>query len=556
MQMIIVPACQSYFTFLYSTFFFLTDYNKIETMKFWCDVKTTLAAAAVLLFLAVSNSGAEDFFPLAKSDLRDKIRGGWAGQVIGCTFGGPTEFQFKSTFIPESQPISWSKDAVKWFFKKQPGLYDDIYMDLTFVEVLEKHGLDAPAGVFAEKFAKAAYPLWHANQMARYNILRGIAPPQSGHWLNNPHADDIDFQIEADFAGLMSPGMVNAAAEICDRVGHIMNYGDGYYGGLYVAAMYSLAFVENDIERIVEKALTVIPPQSLYAGTIRAVVKGHKDHPNDWIATWLAVQRTWGQDVGCPEGVFRAFNIDAKINSAWVVMGLLYGNGDFGKTLSISARCGDDSDCNPATAGGILGTMIGFSRIPESWKEGLKDIESADFAYTKTSLAEAAELSFKHALEMIRRNGGTTNGEDVRIKIQEPQAVPREAGFEGHYPVERQRLDSVLNAASRDAEFNFDGIGFVLNGAAVVSDDADKATARKADRAILRMSAEIDDLPVETIELPLADRVRRPTLFWRYQLRPGQHRVRLKLQDSFPGTEVELNDVVIYRDRPSGPPIF
>jgi hypothetical protein len=525
-------------------------------MKFRCDVKTTLAAAAVLLFLAVSNFGGEEFFPLAKSDLRDKIRGGWAGQVIGCTFGGPTEFRFNSTFIPEYQPIPWSKEAIQWFFKNQPGLYDDIYMDLTFVEVLDEHGLDAPAGLFAEKFANAAYPLWHANQMARYNILRGIAAPQSGHWLNNPHADDIDFQIEADFAGLMCPGMVNAAAEICDRVGHIMNYGDGYYGGLYVAAMYSLAFVENDIERIVEKALTVIPPQSLYAGTIRAVVQGHRDHPNDWIATWLAVQRTWGQDVGCPEGVFRAFNIDAKINSAWVVMGLLYGNGDFGKTLSISARCGDDSDCNPATAGGILGTMIGFSRIPEFWKEGLKDIESADFAYTKTSLAEAAELSFKHALEMIRRNGGTTNGEDVRIKIQEPKAVPREAGFEGHYPVERRRLDSVLNAASQDAEFNFDGIGFVLNGAAVVSDDADKATARKADRAVLRMSAEIDDLPVETIELPLADRVRRPTLFWRYRLRPGQHRVRLKLQDSFPGTEVELNDVVIYRDRPSGPPIF
>ncbi len=50
-------------------------------------------------------------------------------------------------------------------------------------------------------------------------------PPESGHWLNNPHSEDIDFQIEADFAGLMSPGMVNSAVEICDRVGHIMNYG-------------------------------------------------------------------------------------------------------------------------------------------------------------------------------------------------------------------------------------------------------------------------------------------------------------------------------------------
>jgi hypothetical protein len=524
-------------------------------MKSRRDLKVTLASAVVLLFLASANSGGEELFPLSKSALRDKIRGGWAGQVIGCTFGGPTEFRFNSTFIPVYQPISWSKDSVKWYFENQPGLYDDIYMDLTFVEALERHGLDAPAGLFAEKFAHAEYPLWHANQMARYNILNGIAPPRSGHWLNNPHAHDIDFQIEADFAGLMCPGMVNTAAEICDRVGHIMNYGDGYYGGLYVAAMYSLAFIENDIGSIVEKALAVIPPQSLYARTIRAAVQGHKDHPNDWIATWLAVQRQWGQDIGCPEGVFRAFNIDAKINSAWVVIGLLYGNGDFGKTLSISTRCGDDSDCNPATAGGILGAMIGFSRIPELWKEGLKDIDSADFVYTETSLAEAGEISFKHALEMIRRNGGETNGENVRIKIQKPRAVPLEVGFEGHYPTERRRINSVLNAVSRDIEFTFEGIGFAVNGAAAFSEEADGKMPRKADRALLRMSVEIDDLPAETIELPLADRVRRPTILWRYQLRPGPHRVRVKLQDIVPGTEVELTDIVIYGDRPAEPRI-
>ena len=95
----------------------------------------------------------------------------------------------------------------------------------------------------ARAFANAEYMLWHANQAARYNILNGMEPPASGHWENNPHADDIDFQIEADFAGLMNPGMVNSSSEVCDRVGHIMNYGDGWYGGVYVAAMYSLAFL-------------------------------------------------------------------------------------------------------------------------------------------------------------------------------------------------------------------------------------------------------------------------------------------------------------------------
>ena len=401
---------------------------------------------------------------LPRSALLDKIKGGWAGQVIGCTFGGPTEFRYRSTFIHDYQPLSWGPEALLWYFENAPGLYDDIYMDLTFVEVLEEIGLDAPAEAFAERFARAGYMLWHANQMARYNILNGIAPPQSGHWLNNPHADDIDFQIEADFAGLMSPGMVRAAAEVCDRVGHIMNYGDGYYGGLYVAAMYSLAFIENDIRVIVDKALRMIPPQSLYARTIRAVIDGHQENPGDWRETWFRVQKEWGEDTGCPDGVFDPFNIDARMNSAWVVLGLLYGEGDFGKTVEISTRAGDDSDCNPATSGGILGAMIGYEKIPGLWKQGLGAVENLDFEYTNISLAEAYGLTLKHALEMIKRNGGEVAAERVRIRVQTPEAVPLEVGFAGHLPKERRRLDTRLDEQNRESEFAFAGIGFVVVG--------------------------------------------------------------------------------------------
>jgi hypothetical protein len=92
-------------------------------------------------------------------------------------------------------------------------------MDLTFVEVFEKEGLDAPVASHAKAYANAGYMLWHANQAGRYNILNGIMPPESGHWRNNPHADCIDYQIESDFAGLMSPGMPNAASQISTRSG-------------------------------------------------------------------------------------------------------------------------------------------------------------------------------------------------------------------------------------------------------------------------------------------------------------------------------------------------
>lgn len=127
---------------------------------------------------------------------------------------------------------------------------------------------------FAVAFATADYNLWHANQAARYNIARGVDNP--GHWLNNPHADDIDYQIEADFAGLMNPGMPNSASQISDKVGHLMCYGDGWYGGVYVGAMYSLAFVSDDIQFIVTEALKTIPEESGFYKCIADVIEWYK----------------------------------------------------------------------------------------------------------------------------------------------------------------------------------------------------------------------------------------------------------------------------------------
>src|SRR5664279_4577266 len=205
---------------------------------------------------------AQKTITISKDVLKDKIKGGWAGQTIGVTFGGPYEFRFEGTFIGDYQPLVWNNSLVKKNMLNNAGLYDDLYMDLTFVDVFEKYGLNAPVDSFANAFAHAGYMLWHANQAGRYNILNGIKAPQSGAWQNNPHADCIDYQIESDFAGLMSPGMPNSASLISDKIGHIMNYGDGWYGGIYIGALYSLAFVSDDIDFIVSEALKSIPAQS------------------------------------------------------------------------------------------------------------------------------------------------------------------------------------------------------------------------------------------------------------------------------------------------------
>ena len=506
-------------------------------------MKKKLLITSICLFLIIgfiSSAGAKSV-TLTKQELRNKIMGGWAGQTIGCTFGGPTEFNFRATFIPDYMPIKWNEDLMKWYYENGPGLYDDIYMDLTFVQVFNDKGIDAPASDFALAFANAEYLLWHANMAARYNILNGIMPPESGNWVNNPHAEDIDFQIEADFAGLMSPGMVNASAEICDKIGHIMNYGDGWYGGVYVAAMYSLAFVSSDINYIVNEALKVIPAQSTYYQCMKDLINWHKQYPDNWKMTWFKMQEKWGEDIGCPDGVFETFNIDAKINSAWILMGLLYGDGDFGKTVDISARCGDDSDCNPASSGGILGAIIGYDKIPAFWKQGLDKVEDMDFAYTTMSLNDTYDMSFRQALQIIERNGGSVSDNSVTIDVQTPKPVALEVGFKDHYPVERRSLNTRF---VNEASFEFEGVGFEVTGRTTKTGDKDYT---------FDVEMYIDGKLVETSKLPTKYIIRKPTPFWHFQLPQAKHTVRFKILNPSRDAEIQLSDLIVYANKPAKP---
>ncbi|MBS1524717.1 MAG: ADP-ribosylglycohydrolase family protein [Bacteroidetes bacterium] len=477
---------------------------------------------------------------LTKEQLKDKIMGGWAGQTIAVTFGGPYEFRFNGTFIQDYQPLVWYDGYLKKTMLENPGLYDDLYMDLTFVDVFEKYGLDAPVDSFANAFAHAGYMLWHANQAARYNLLNGIKAPQSGYWMNNPHSDDIDYQIESDFAGLMSPAMPNTASRISDKIGHIMNYGDGWYGGVFIGAMYTLTFTSNDIQHIVNEALKTIPSKSAYYQCISDVIKWHRQYPNDWRQTWFELQKKWSSDIGCPDGVFEAFDIDSKLNSAYVVLALLYGNGDYTKTLKIAARCGQDADCNPSTVGGVLGAMLGYDKIPAYWKMGLKDAEPIDFKYTTMSLNKVYEIGFKHALENIKRNGGSVDGDKVTILTQAPKPVRLEQGFTNLVPL--QKIDLQKEVGREDLTFDFNGTGFVLRG------EAEKKNQEAPDY-VFEAEVYVDGKKTETAKLPTSFTARRQELFWRYYLPHGKHTIKVKVLNPNPDYGLEASGYLVYGNK-------
>ena len=337
-------------------------------------------------------------YSFTEEQIQDKILGGWVGQMAGVVYGAKSEFQYWGTIMPEADIIDFSALNINDAFWQ-----DDLYVEMTFLEVMETNGLNASLELLGEAFAKSEYSLDHANKQARENLQKGIAPALCGHYDNNLHCDDIDWQIEADFLGLIYGGDPMAAANRSFEIGHMICYGDGVYGGVFVSALTAAAFLTDDIYTAVEMALQAVPQDTEYKTVMSEVLDGYeKGLP--WEETWQAVQDKWGNDDRCVSYYPHGANIDAKINSAYVLMGLLYGEGDFEKSMTIAMRCGQDSDCNPSTVGGVLGTMLGYEKIPKKYKNNL-DTLTAKFSYTNYTLQNAVDTTAELFKSRLTQNG-------------------------------------------------------------------------------------------------------------------------------------------------------
>ena len=390
-------------------------------------MRRIMTALTAIILTGVIAGCAPQVRRISVSEYRDKMKAGWIGQMVGVGWGAPTEFRYKAQIIPEDKVPEWKPETVNQFGQ------DDIYVEMTFLRTLEQYGLDAPIRQAGIDFANSGYKLWHANKFGRRNLRKGIAPPDSGHPEFNRHADDIDYQIEADYAGLIAPGMPNFGIELGEKFGRLMNYGDGLYGGQFVAGMYAEAFFEDDPVSIVKAGLKCIPARSQYAETIRDVLKWHRQCPDDWEATWQKIlvkyqnhpeYRRFSCSGKTEEGVPKPFNIDAKINGAYIVMGLLYGQGDLDKTTVISMRCGLDSDCNPSNAAGILFTTVGFANLPDRFTSALDP--KGVFSHTAYNFPQLIDVSEKLVRQAVIDAGGCIEkndaGEEVLvIPVRQPK---------------------------------------------------------------------------------------------------------------------------------------
>ena len=481
--------------------------------------------------------------------LHDKIQGGWAGQMIGVSYGAPTEFRSLEK-INEGPLPEWKPDRVTNSLNQ-----DDLYVDMTFAKVLDDKGLGATTDDFGAMFRDAKYSLWHANLAARRALKRGVPATLSGTPKYNVHANDIDFQIEADFIGLMAPGLPQWTNDLAWRAGRVMNHGDGIYGGMFVSAMYGAAFFETDPHKIVSAGLAALPPQSPYARLIADVLAWHDRNPTDWKHTWKLIEQKWNKREPCPEGALKPFNIDAKLNGAYIALGLLYGDRDFFKTMDIATRSGQDSDCNPASACGVTGVMLGYRQIPDQFKSYIPKIAGERFRYTDFSFDTIVASTERRALTLIKMTGGSVNGDRIVVKTQPPKPAKLELWDDYGSPVERipggdarwswtgpwtqSERARLASAKGAEASIAFDGNGAIIVGPYLPS-------GGKAD-------VYLDGKLHQTVDVyPDENAVKNGESVWHaFGLKNGRHTVRLVVRGerygASTGADIGITDLVVFR---------
>jgi hypothetical protein len=514
-----------------------------------------LAQLAIAALAAASFILAGEPRRISMATLEDKIRGGWAGQMIGVSYGAPTEFRSNGK-IYEAE-IKWSPEMISNSIRQ-----DDLYVEMTLAEVMDKIGLDATSEQYGEMFKTSKYSLWHANAAARRLLNHGVKAPLSGHPKYNVHANDIDFQIESDFIGLMTPGLPQESNRLCDRVGRVMNYGDGLYGGMFFGGMYAAAFFENDVRRVVEAGLACLPTQSGYARIIRDVLDWSAQNPGDWRKTWQLIEDKWNREDPCPDGALQPFNIDARINGAYVALGLLYGGLDFAKMLEVSTRSGQDSDCNPSSAAGILGVMLGYAKIPEIYKSGIPKLADTKFEFTSYSFNEITKSTVDRALKVVRRAGGKVEGTDVIVPYQKPSAAKLEQwdpgipdrridssdaawSWKGNWTEEKGRADrnrpvgKSASGGGAETTLNFTGCAVVVIG--------------PYSQAGGRADVYLDGKKAGEINAYIVERTTDNALWHTYGLKQGPHTVRIVTRDDADsrstGKTLSVYSAITFRSR-------
>lgn len=310
------------------------------------------------------------------ADYAERVYAGWLGKCIGVRFGAPLENWTYEKIRDHLGELEWyaREDRAKIF---KPD--DDTAVPMILIRACQEYGTwptaEQMGDVLLNYVADQHGTFWwggygvSTEHTAYLNLANGIPAPRSGSIAQNGAiiAEQIGGQIFSDIWGLIAPNDPAAAAELAERASSVSHDGNGIYGGRFIAALVSAAFGESDPRRLIEIGLAQIPADSEYARVVRAVRDYHAGQPDDWRAAFGFLKANFGYDRY--PGVVHIIP-----NAGVVVLGLLYGGGDFTRAIRITNMCGWDTDCNVGNVGAIMGVAVGVDGIDRRWREPINDL--------------------------------------------------------------------------------------------------------------------------------------------------------------------------------------
>ena len=333
---------------------------------------------------------------LNEADFLDRVTACWLGKNIGGTLGMPFEGK------QEPQNVSFYTNLKPG----EPAANDDLDLQLLWLKAMEEHGGRVDARILGEYWTKYVIVDWNEYGVGIRNMKLGLLPPLSGHYDNAKWRPSNGAWIRSEIWACLAPGCPGLAARLA-REDACVDHGaaEGTLAEIFTASIESAAFIERDRDKLIAIGLSMIPADSGLAAAVRAAVDARKAG-KDWKAA--------------REDVIKASEatgwFEAPRDVGFTVIGWLYGDGDFGKSISIATDCGDDTDCQPATLGAILGILNGTAGIPEKWSRpiGRKIKTVAIGGFTPPAdideLAQRTAAMTKKVLELNDAPVGLTAG--------------------------------------------------------------------------------------------------------------------------------------------------
>lgn len=307
----------------------------------------------------------------------ERIYSGFLGMNAGIRLGAPVE------------PAVWDFERIAQFYGDIRGYVrnykdfaadDDVNGPVYFLRGLLDNGVHnelTPQAVGEAwlNYARDGIGLYwwggdgiSTEHTAYNNLKRGIPAPQSGSIQQNGIilAEQIGGQIFIDTWGLINLGDPDKAARMAATAASVSHDGNGLYGAAFLAACIAAAYTAESVDEILDAGMARIPGDSTYAAVVQAVREFHRQNPADWRACMQYLIDNWGYDKYT--GVCHIIP-----NAGVCVLSMLYGAGDFSRTIEIATMCGWDTDCNAGNVGTILGVYCGLEGIPAHYRKPMND---------------------------------------------------------------------------------------------------------------------------------------------------------------------------------------